>query len=53
MSHRVLRAVVCATTQLCLTRGLQSAWVFKLYTVFFGMSYDRAILREKRYGHWS
>ncbi len=53
MSQRVLRAVVYAITQLCLTLGLQSAWVFKLYTVFFGMSYDMAILREKRHGHWS
>ena len=51
MSHRVLRAVVFATTQLCLTLRLQSAWVFKLYKVFFGMSYDMAILREKRHGH--
>ncbi len=53
MSQRVLRAVVFATTQLCLTRGLQSAWVCELYKVCVGMSYDMAILREKRYGHWS
>ena len=53
MSQRVFRAVVYATTQLCLTLGLQSAWVFKLYKVFFGMSYALAILQEKRYGYWS
>ncbi len=46
----LLRAGVRAAVSLGLALRLQQRWVFKLYKVFFGISYDAAILRARHQG---
>lgn len=45
---RALRWVVLSSFRLCLALHLRHALTFKLYSVFFGLSYEIALLRIKR-----
>jgi hypothetical protein len=44
-----LRAAVRAAVSLGLALRIEQRWVFKLYKVFFGISYDAAILRARQH----
>lgn len=49
---RGIRVLLFIAVTVCLRLGIDKPWSFKLYKVFFGVSYDLAILQARRDSGW-